>query len=230
VGVKDKSWIDATVGRNANVGVIWAGGNDLSVWENEFWNRSIDRVYDLGAPLPGGMPELATSVDRSTGELRGVTERYVLAPASLQLVGTPIARDSAKQLVLYRVTPPARITTRVSGLYPTVPGVEAWSGARVSWFHTDCTGGTLMVKVSSDTKLFQKPSAVTIGGTTRAQTVSVAPTDVDKPITMPLTPVDGVCRVSFTISPTHVPEKYEPGVNDPRHLGLHFTPFVYTSS
>ena len=228
VGLKQKSWIDAAVGRNASVGVIWAGGNDLAVWENEFWNRSVDRVYGLGAKLPGDMPELQTSIDPTTGELRGVTERYVLAPTSLQLDGTRLAADSAKGLVLYRVTPPARITTRITGLFPTQPGVEAWSGAHVSWFHADCTGGTLTVKVSSDTKLFSKPSTVAVTGTTPAQTVIVAPADVDKPITMPLAPVNGVCHVSFAITPTHVPAQVEQGVNDTRYLGLHFTPFVYS--
>ena len=229
ISKQDRSWIDAAVGRDARVGVVWAGGNDLAVWENEFWNRSVDRVYGLGAKLPGDMPEQETSVDTATGALRGVTERYVLAPASLQLVGTKIASDSAKGLVLYRVLPPARITTRVTGLFPTAAGVEAWSGSRVSWFHADCAAGTLTVKVSSDTKLFSRPSTVTIGGTTPAQTVSVAPSDVDKPITMPLTPVHGICHVELAITPTHVPSRYEPGVNDLRHLGLHFAPFVYTS-
>jgi hypothetical protein len=228
IGRKDKSWIDGAVGRDARVGVVWAGGDDLSVWENEFWNRSVDRVYGLGARLPGDMPELQTSVDPATGALRGVTEPYVLAPTSIQLVGTRVASDPAKQLVLYRVTPPARITTRVTGLFPTTAGVEAWSGGRVEWFRAQCSGGTLAVRVSSDTKLFTKPSTVVIGGTTPAQTVSVSPSDVDKPITMPLTPVSGVCRVDFAITPTRVPAQVEKGVDDTRHLGLHFTPFVYS--
>ncbi|HEY2074235.1 MAG TPA: glycosyltransferase family 4 protein, partial [Gaiellaceae bacterium] len=122
VGLKDKSWIDDAVGRNAHVGVIFAGGNDLAVLENEYWNRSVDRVYGLGARLPGDMPEIQTSVDPTTGALRGITERYVLAPSSVQLVGTRVAADPAKQLVLYRVAQPARITTHVVGLYPATPG------------------------------------------------------------------------------------------------------------
>ncbi|HLX19718.1 MAG TPA: glycosyltransferase [Gaiellaceae bacterium] len=226
-GKKDKSWIDGAVGRNADVGVVFAGGNQLSVWENEFWNRSIDRVYGLGARLPGDMPEVQTSIDQSTGVLRGVTDPYVLAPTSVQLVGTRVAADPAKQLVLYKVTPPARITTSVAGLYPTTPGVEAWSHAHVRWLHSDCTGGTLSVQVSSDDKLFTAPSTVAIIGTTAPRTISVAPTDVDRPIRVPLTPQNGVCRVDFAISPTHVPAQVEKGATDTRHLGLHFTPFVY---
>ncbi|HXR12534.1 MAG TPA: glycosyltransferase family 4 protein, partial [Gaiellaceae bacterium] len=206
VGTAGKSWIDRAVGRDAHVGVIWAGGNDLAVWENEFWNRSVDRVYGLGARLPGDMPEIQTSVDPATGVLRGVNEPYVLAPTSVQLVGTRIAADPAKQLVLYRVTQPARITTRVVGLFPTTPGVEAWSGARVSWTRSDCTGGTLAVKVSSDARLFKNtPQTLAISGTTTARTLTIAPGTTDRPVTLALVAANGVCRVDFRISPTQVP-------------------------
>ncbi len=231
IGRKDRSWIDAAVGRNAHVGVVWAGGNNLAVWEDEFWNRSVDRVYGLGARLPGDMPETQTSVDETTGVLRGVAERYVLAPASVQLVGTRIASDPAKQLFLYRVTPPARITTRVTGLYPTTPGIEAWSGAHVSWIHSDCgSGGTLTVKVSSDANLFAgTTSTIVVKGSTASQTFHISPQTVDKPITLQLNPQAGICRVDFAISPTRIPARV-PRMHstDPRSLGLHFTPFVYT--
>lgn len=228
VGTKEKSWIDRAVGRNAHVGVIFAGGNQLSVFENEFWNRSVDHVYGLGARLPGDMPEIQTSVDPTTGRLAGVTERYVLAPSSVQLVGTRLAEDSSKGLVLYRVAQPARITTHVVGLYPTTPGVEAWSRAHVSWIHSQCTGGTLAVKVSSDAKLFAgTTSTIAIGGTTTARTLTIAPTTVDRLITLKLVPQSGVCRVDFAITPTRVPSKVIAGSTDTRHLGLHFTRFVY---
>src|SRR6185437_3747299 len=35
-----KSWIDAAVGRNADVTIVWSGENPYRGWENEFWNRS----------------------------------------------------------------------------------------------------------------------------------------------------------------------------------------------
>jgi glycosyltransferase involved in cell wall biosynthesis len=231
VGNPEKSWIDNAVGRDARVGVVFAGGNTLAVLENEYWNRSIDHVYGLGARLPGDMPETQTSVDTASGALVGVTEPYVLAPTSVQLVGRVVARDQAKQLVLYHVTPPVRITTRVAGLYPTTPGVEAWSGAHAGWIRTNCHPGTLAVKVSSDAKLFAgTTSTVTITGTTTARTVHVAPTAVDQPIVVRLVPAGGTCQVDFAVSPTRVPAKYEHGATDTRRLGLHFTPFVYTPS
>ena len=226
-GRTDKSWIDDAVGRDAHVAVVFAGGNTLSVFENEFWNRSIDRVYGLGARLPGDMPEIQTSIDPTSGALRGVDARYVLAPTSVQLVGSRVAADPAKQLVLYRVSRPVRITTHVVGLYPANPGQEPWSRGHVSWFRAQCAGGTLTVKVSSDTKLFTKASMLTITGTTSSNTLSIAPTTVDRLITKKLTPVNGVCRVDFAITPTHQPSRYEHN-SDTRRLGLHFTQFTYT--
>jgi glycosyltransferase involved in cell wall biosynthesis len=228
IGTKETSWIDRAVGRNAHVGVIFAGGNDLSVLENEFWNRSVDRVYGLGARLPGDMPEVQTSVDPTTGRLNGVTDPYVLAPTTVQLVGTRVAADPAKGLVLYRVVQPARITTHVVGLYPTTPGVEAWSRGHVSWIRSQCSGGTLTVKVSSDAKLFAgATSTIAVSGTTTARTLAIPPTTVDRLITLKLVPANGVCRVDFAVSPTRVPSKVVPGSTDTRRLGLHFTPFRY---
>ncbi|MGH2971213.1 MAG: glycosyltransferase [Gaiellaceae bacterium] len=228
-GKKDKSWIDDAVGRNAHVGVVFAGGNELSVFENEYWNRSVDRVYGLGARLPGDMPEIQTSVDPATGVLRGVTERYVLAPSSVQLVGTRLGSDPAKQLVLYRVAQPARITTRVAGLYPANPGQEPWSRGHVTWIRSQCTGGTLAVKVSSDANLFKgTASTVAISGSTTPHMLTIEPTTVDRLITLKLVPQNRVCRVDFAVTPTLVPAKVESGNHDTRHLGLHFARFVYT--
>ena len=55
-----------------NAAVLWTGGNELSVWENEFWNQSVDRVYELHASMPGDMPAIQVTSDRSTGVLRDV--------------------------------------------------------------------------------------------------------------------------------------------------------------
>ena len=45
-----RAWVDNAVGRNADVTLVFTGANPYRGWENEFWNRSIHRVYDLGAP------------------------------------------------------------------------------------------------------------------------------------------------------------------------------------
>jgi glycosyltransferase involved in cell wall biosynthesis len=227
---KQKSWIDAAVGRDAHVGVLWSGGNQLAVWENEFWNRSIDRVYGLGgAQLPGDMPEIKVTADRSTGVLRDargrpISDAYVLTSSSVALVGTKVASDPAKELVLYRVAAPARTTTQVTGLYdePANP----WSNGHVVWQRAQCSGGELDVRVSSDTNLFKGTTqTLAIGGTARARTLRLVPATSHRLVRIPLTPRGGVCRVVFDISPTR-----SPGGSDTRQLGLHFEiPLSYTA-
>ena len=231
IGVANASWIDAAAGRDAHVAVLWSGGNDLSVWQNEFWNRSIDRVYDLGAPLPGDMPSTRVAVTRSTGVLRDaqgrpIVDPYVLTSTSVELVGTKIASDPLKQLVLYRVTEPARTTTRIEGLYPGAD--RPWSTAHVTWTRLRCAGGALSVEVSSDAQLFLGiDQRLEIAGTTPSQTRSLAPTNSYR-LLLPLTPRGGLCRVDFSVSPVRRPKDYPRLKNaDPRLLGLHFDHIRY---
>jgi hypothetical protein len=99
----------------------------------------------------------------------------------------------------------------------------------VTWLRSECTGGTLTTKVSSDAQLFKGTSqTLSITGTTSARTLRIAPTTVDRQVTVRLTPQSGVCRVDFAISPTRVPARYEHGSKDVRHLGLHFAPLVFS--
>jgi glycosyltransferase involved in cell wall biosynthesis len=232
IGNENRSWIDDAAGRDAHVAVLWTGGNVLAAWENEFWNRSVDRVYELGAKLPADMPSVAVSVDRKTGILRDangapIRESYVLANEAVNLLGRPVARDRAKNLVLYRVTPPARTTEQVIGLYddPSRP----WSAAQVTWQRLDCTGGALHVEVSSDARLFRGVrQTLRVTGTTTPRTLRLTPTTDHLPLTIPLAPRDGVCRVVFRVSPTRIPANIpQLKLNDPRRLGLHFDRIQY---
>jgi hypothetical protein len=228
-----RSWIDRAVGRHARVGVVWAGGDALSVWENEFWNRSVGRVYDLTTPVPGGMPSTRLAVDRATGILRGphgetIGERYVLAPSSVDLLGTPLARDASKELVLYGIAPPARITTTVTGLYQEP--VNPWSNASPVWTRYRCSGGTLTVVLSSDAQLFRGVvQTVRVTGTTSARAFRVPSTVSSVTERFRLTPRDGICRVAFAIFPARRPSQYPQlhRPNDSRLLGLHFDSIAY---
>ncbi len=79
------------------------------VWVNEFFNRSIGTVYQLGSPQPFAIDLPATPV-RLSGR-RVVLEDgrpaplgpLVLAPCFVHVEGTPIARDSDTGAVVYRV-------------------------------------------------------------------------------------------------------------------------------
>jgi glycosyltransferase involved in cell wall biosynthesis/4-amino-4-deoxy-L-arabinose transferase-like glycosyltransferase len=232
IGVTDPSWIDAAAGRDAHVAVLWSGGNNLAVWQNEFWNRSVDRVYDLGTLLPGDMPSTRVSVSRSTGVLRDargrpIADPYVLTSTSVELVGTKVAVDPAKQLVLYRVTPPARTTTQIRGLYPGA--FSPWSGPHVTWTRLRCRGGTLLTELSGDAQLFLGTTQrLEIAGTTPTQTLALAPTTSHRMFRLPLSQKRGTCRVDFSISPVRRPADYPRLKNaDPRLLGLHFDTLRY---
>ncbi|MHB8469186.1 MAG: glycosyltransferase family 4 protein [Gaiellaceae bacterium] len=224
-----KSWIDSAVGRNADVAVIWSGGNDLRVWENEFWNRSVKRVYDLGVPLPGGMPERPLTVQQRTGILldragQPIPERYVLADSSVQLIGTRVTSDPKTDLVLYRVTPPARTTVRIEGWYP-----DLWTAATASWTRQRCAGGALRLELRSDPGLFKGITQhVAISGTTRSQLVLLPSTET-KIVTLPLHPAAGTCRVVLHVTPSRRPNDF-PALHlasDPRMLGIHVDYFEY---
>ena len=225
-----RSWIDGAVGRNARVAVLWTGGNPLAVWENEFWNRSVDRVYDLGTPLGGDMPSAPVNVDLATGVLRDrdgrpIADPYVLANRSVELRGTAVASDPAKQLVLYKVTQPARTTTQIVGLYDDLS--SPWSSAHVTWRRFDCRGGALAVQLRSDNQLFTKPQALVIAGTTTARTLKIAP-GASRSLRLSLSPKHGTCQVDFSISPTHRPVDFPKLKNgDARSLGLHFDSYRY---
>jgi hypothetical protein len=131
--------------------------------------------------------------------------------------------------VLYRVAQPARITTLVTGLYPTTAGVSPWSNATPAWTRLQCAGGTLTVVVSSDNQLFRDaPQTIAVTGTTPARTIAISPSTDHRPLVFPLTPQHGVCRVAFRISPARKPSQYVKGSTDTRVLGLHFDAIRYS--
>jgi hypothetical protein len=195
-------WIDRAVPTRASVGVLWSGHVDPHVvWENEFFNRSVGPVYDLAQPLPGNLP--------SRPMRDGVSQRLVLSDGTLDVRGTRLAFDLPKGVNLWNVSPPARVVTRVTGLYPN----DSWSGRTVEYRRRDCEGGSLNVKLLGDPSLFGEVQTVRANGLTRV----VAP-GVPTGMTVPLRK----CAARFVVSPTKVP-----GGADQRRLGLRFLSFAY---
>jgi len=233
IGLHDNSWIDRAVGPNARVAVLYSGGDRLAVWENEFWNRSVARVYELGVHLGGDMPETNVSVDRRTGvvhDAQGVPirERYVLSSTRVSLVGQRVAEDPAKQLVLYRVAGALRTTTQIRGLYPG--GYHPWSGPKLTWTRSACTGGTLTVTLESDDQLFKGTTqTVAISGTTAARILRIPSTTSGKTYAFRLVPQHGTCTVAFSITPARRPSVVL-HTADTRLLGLHFDEIRYSTS
>jgi hypothetical protein len=224
-----RDWIDRAVGSDAQVAAIWSGNTDrYAIWENEIFNRSVGKVYDLGTTLSGDLPETPLTVDKRTGVMsangKPVRSQYVLADSSVELDGTVVARDVRKGMFLYRLSGPLRQTSYVTGLYPQ----DTWSGPTAKYSRLDCRGGSVTVRLQSDPGLFTKPIKVvaSVGGRVVAK-VRVPPT-ATRLLTVPLERHEGTCTATFSVSPTAVPAIVTKGENpDPRELGAHFTRFIY---
>ena len=111
---KRRDWIDGTVGRDARVTAIWTGvSSPFTIWENEFFNRSVGPVYRLRLPLLGALPESQALLDPRSGFFRDdqglpIRASYVLIDASVALAGTPVAVDPGAGMLLYRIAGPVR--------------------------------------------------------------------------------------------------------------------------
>jgi len=228
-----RDWIDRAVPRHAEVAAIWSSdnGRPFAIQENEFWNRSVTRVYDLGTPLAGGMPSTPLKLDAATGNLlvggKPFAPRYVLVPNSVHVAGSVVRADGDRGMLLLRIHGPLRLTTRILGMNP---GTDRWSTDHVSWIRSDCRGGTLTVQLRTDTTTFPKGQTVTITGTTPSQIVRLRVGGVEKAVTVPLRSVGGVCRADFRVSPAVVPARV-PRLHstDTRLLGAHFDSFSFSS-
>jgi hypothetical protein len=226
-------WVDRAVGGDAQVALIWSGNTDkYSVWENEFFNRSVRHFYYTSSPLQGDLPEKPLSTDPETGLMRGpdgkvVHADYVLTDGTVDVRGRVVAEDTRKGIVVRRVFGPLQQVSRVDGLYPQ----DTWSGREVTYTRHDCRGGSVVVTLQSDPSLFTKPTTVvaSVGGREVART-QVAPT-ATKLLEVPLRTEGESCVVRFTVSPTALPKVVTKGQNpDPRELGVHFTRFTYKPS
>jgi hypothetical protein len=191
-------WIDRAVGRDASVAILRTQQTpDETVWENEFFNRSVREVlFDDVQRVPDPLPET---------RLAGQRVQYALAEDA---VGTPVASDPRIGVTLFRVDGPLIVPDHVTGLYPN----DTWSGRHVTYTRKPCSGGTLAVTLGSDASLFARPQLVLAEG----RRILVPPS---QPVTvrLPLRPVHGVCTVRFAIPRTKVP-----GHGDTRPLGVHF--------
>jgi glycosyltransferase involved in cell wall biosynthesis len=226
-----RDWIDRAVGRDARVAFVWSGENHnfrtAQLWENEFFNRSVGRVYDLSGASPGGLPETPVT-QKADGTLVAdgapVQTRYAVTDVNNPLAGSVVARDKRKGLVLVRPRGPLRIVYRVTGLYSS----DTWSGPEAAYLRPACRGGTLSVSLASDPGLFPSPQAVTARSGTATVAFRLDPTR-PATLTVPLQPRDGECLVTFTVSPTAVPALVVEDSTDERVLGAHFTSFRYTA-
>jgi hypothetical protein len=225
-----RNWIDFRVGNDGDVAFVFSGLNrteqPLTLWENEFFNRSVGPVYDLRRPSMGELPETRLR-ERRDGVLlahgRPVRHEYVLTEERVPLAGEPVAGDPGRGMVVLRQDGPLRIAARTTGLYPG----DTWSGRRVTYTRLRCAGGSIEVQLQSDPSLFRSPQRVVArsGGVVRA--VSVPPDDSTTTLAVPLVRRGRDCRATFVVGRTAIPALVARGSSDTRRLGVHFLAFRY---
>jgi dolichyl-phosphate-mannose-protein mannosyltransferase len=230
IRVPHPDWIDRRVGRDADVSFVWHyAGETRPLWDNEFFNRSVQTVFTVDGPDPadGGLPETPVHelADGRLATATGATPRVRYAVSYTDITGTRLARDPGIGLALYRVDGPIVILTRVRGLYAN----DTWSGRRVTYRRLRCTGGQLSVRLGTDAHLFSGDQVVT--ATEQGHVVGsiqIGPTD-QPTLGIALDPdAQGVCTVVFTAQTLRIPARLQPGSTDTRKLGAHFLSFDYS--
>jgi len=225
----DRDWIDAAVPKGSKVGMVWSGRTDrFTVNLNEFFNRTLEQVYTLAGPTPGGeASEQHVSVGPA-GILRRddgtqLDDPYLVLDSSIDPNGRQLAADQGWGLTLYRVEPPLVTLASTRGIYP-----DSWAGRTATWTRKECDGGLLTLTLSGDGTLFRDRKttvhARVEGGASRSVTY-----DQDRPATLalPLVGRGGRCVVHLEVSPTAVPADVIEGSDDRRELGTHVVGLLY---
>ncbi len=126
------SWVDEEIGTDAHAAYIYGSTADLVgeaqiMWQTEFWNRSLDKVFTVGPPEPAPLAETPAALDPGTGRIAAPGPvPYAVVPSTLELAGALL--DLRPPLALYRVAPPLRLASRLDGVYR-----DGWMGADASY-------------------------------------------------------------------------------------------------
>lgn len=107
-------WIDRATPGGAAVLALWAPparGTSLdaayrTIWMSEFFNRSVERVVEVGAQMPYDLPhENATIRNHVLRASDGapVESEYVLAPCWVSVAGQVVAGDRRARAIVYRL-------------------------------------------------------------------------------------------------------------------------------
>jgi hypothetical protein len=141
----DPTWIDDRVhGREA--GFLYGNASDtfqeaVALWQAEFWNRQLGRVYTFGTEEPVGLPESVIKVNPANGKL---TTADPAAQRDLEATrdfvtdsGTQVASttsDVHAPFALYATEPPPRIASSSSGI-----AADGWMSSDATF--TNFAGG-----------------------------------------------------------------------------------------
>ncbi len=220
-----RDWIDHAVGPGARVAALWTGRDAyVTLWDNEFFNRSVKAVYTLGPP-PDGLAETPVTFDDKTGKLLAAgapiaNEKYLLADPTVSVMGSAVAHDPRTGMTVYRISRPLRYRYDVQGLYP-----DFWSGATLIYTEYGCRGGRLAPTIFSDKNLHPRPMTIVARSGSKPPVRFTYHAGRLARFSVPLERTGSFCRVTFTM-PTAVPQLVT-GTADTRPLGVRFYTFAY---
>jgi hypothetical protein len=125
------TWIDEAIG-DRTASVLWAetgSGKFVEpderhrpLWIGELFNRGVGDVYEIGTPLPYGLPATRARlvqgvVVRSDGRPAPLGP-LVLVPCHVEVAGTTVAEDTATGAAVIRVEQPVRASVTRPGACP----------------------------------------------------------------------------------------------------------------
>jgi len=147
------SWIDERLGAGNDASFLLGTTTDswpetLGLWQNEFWNRRLGPVYNIGTTEPGGVVDTAARVSPQSGVIvsnvtgRPVRSRYVVSNMAFGLDGRLVG--ARPPFALYLTNGVLRVAEETSGIYG-----DGWAGADAAYRRlAPTTLGHLKVTVS----------------------------------------------------------------------------------
>jgi hypothetical protein len=227
----DPSWIDRAVGKDKRVEFLYTPDIDADqhiLYQAEFWNRSVRRIFGVTAPVPS-IGDVTAPLDPKTGRIRpdlpagspDVNPRYVVAAQNVDVAGKRLATGGL--LALSRVRPPLRLASLTSGITP-----DGWTSPSASYTHFVGAkpGSHVVVAVSRPQLNGPPPARVTVslsplGAPNRvwAKRSWVVGNGTTHHFDLPLH--RGPFQVQLDASPSFVPSSF--GLPDTRTLGVQAT-------
>ena len=230
------SWVDQRIGSGGDATFLLGTTSEtwpetLSLWQMEFWNRSLHSVYNLSTPEPAGGPETPARVDPANGLIVSTTSskplkaRNIISSLAFGLDGRLIA--ARPPFALYRTKGPLRVAQETTGIYG-----DGWMSADAAYtrFAVDAPGRIEVTLTRTAWSGQDVPGNVRIelaplGGKPLAIRRWVIHTGSARVFTIP-TPRRRF-QVTIHISPTFSPSQF--GQPDTRQLGAQVA-FRYRSA
>ena len=232
------SWVDQRIGSGGDATFLLGTTSEtwpetLSLWQTEFWNRSLHSVYNLSTPEPAGGPETPARVDPANGLIVSTTSSKplkatnIISSLAFGLDGRLIA--ARPPFALYRTKGPLRVAQETTGIYG-----DGWMSADAAYtrFAVDAPARIVVTLTRTAWQGQDVPGHVRIeltplGGKPKPLAVRtwIIHTGSERVFTIP-TPRRRF-QVTIHISPTFSPSQF--GQPDTRQLGAQVA-FRYRSA